>query len=352
MTQPLPSPQKSWDDEFEPVDEAGITYVDKIPEREIKPRAIRGRRGMDGLFQLVSSKNARDVSRKADWTAAAPFRIWNEKDIKRNKGKQRFWGALEDYDKDGLPIEFVVRRGKPDGPVVGVNGYTTTASDYPWRYEYYDMYPTKDSRKNTSFNEFMLNKYGPIYGKDNMTVEGWTIDPEVDRRTQMIKKHKGYTYPVPGERSPFQAFSTLIVHPVIHDIILEMAKGDVDTAKAIRKKIALKSGKGPGFASVLCSELYYTYILHGIYEVLNKNGLMPQYEQAYVETKKRSKPNFTYNKNNEDEQNKFTSWLHSRKEFKEAAKARTTKFVSVDTIAAIKAEIKAKLAPRLQMLAA
>ena len=71
-----------------------------------------------------------------------------------------------------------------------------------------------------------------------------------------------------------------------------------------------------------------------------------------METKKRSKPNFTYNKNNEDEQNKFTSWLHSRKEFKEAAKARTTKFVSVDNIAAIKAEIKAKLAPRLQMLAA
>ena len=80
------------------------------------------------------------------------------------------------------------------------------------------------------------------------------------------------------------------------------------------------------------AELYYTYILHGIYELLNKNGLMTQYQQAFVETKKRNNPKFTYDPSNEDDQNKFTSWLHSRKEFKEAAKARTAKFVSADVI--------------------
>ena len=350
----LPAPsEKHWDDEFEAIDETGITYADRIPEREIKARKIRGRRGMDGLFELVSSKNARDVARKADWTAMAPFKIWNDKDMKRNKGKQRYWGALEDYDKDGLPIEFVVRRGKPDGPVVGVNGYTTKASDYPWRYEYYDAYPTKEARKATSFDEFMMKKYGPVYAKDNMTVESWTIDPEVDRRTQMIKKHTGYTYPVPGARSPYQAFSSLLVYPAISEIILnDLAGGDEDNAKAIRKKIAANSGKGPGFGSVLCSELYYTYILHGIYELLNKNGLMTQYQQAFVETKKRNNPKFTYDPSNEEDQNKFTSWLHSRKEFKEAAKARTAKFVSADVIDSVKADIKAKIKPRLQMLAA
>lgn len=348
----LPAPSRKWDDEFEPIDETGIGYVSEIPEREIKPRKIRGRRGMDGLFALVSSKNARDVARKGDWMAPAPFRMWNDKDIKRNKGKQRYWGQFEDYDNDGLPIEFVVRRGKPDGPVVGVNGYTTKASDYPWRSEYYDAYPTKQARKETSFDEFLMNKYGPVYKDDNMTVDSWRIDPETDRRTVMIKKHGGYTYPVPKERSPYQAFSTLLVYPVIGDIILnDFAKGDEERAKAIRKTIAANSGKGPGFASVLCSELYYTYVLHGIYELLRSNHLMEQYQQAYIETKKRNNPKFTYDPKNIDDEAKFTAWLHARKEFKDAAKARTTKFVSSGVIDTVKADIKAKIAPRLQMLA-
>lgn len=349
----LQAPSRKWDDEFEPIDETGIGYVSEIPEREIKPRKIRGRRGMDGLFALVSSKNARDVARKGDWMAPAPFRMWNDKDIKRNKGKQRYWGQFEDYDNDGLPIEFVVRRGKPDGPVVGVNGYTTKASDYPWRSEYYDAYPTKQARKETSFDEFLMNKYGPVYKDDNMTVDSWRIDPETDRRTVMIKKHGGYTYPVPKERSPYQAFSSLLVYPVIGDIILnDFAKGDEERAKAIRKTIAANSGKGPGFASVLCSELYYTYVLHGIYELLRSNHLMEQYQQAYIETKKRNNPKFTYDPKNIDDEAKFTAWLHARKEFKDAAKARTTKFVSSGVIDTVKADIKAKIAPRLQILLA
>ena len=349
----LHAPSRKWDDEFEPIDETGIGYVSEIPERAIKPRKIRGRRGMDGLFALVSSKNARDVARKGDWMAPAPFRMWNDKDIKRNKGKQRYWGQFEDYDNDGLPIEFVVRRGKPDGPVVGVNGYTTKASDYPWRSEYYDAYPTKQARKETSFDEFLMNKYGPVYKDDNMTVDSWRIDPETDRRTVMIKKHGGYTYPVPKERSPYQAFSSLLVYPVIGDIILnDFAKGDEERAKAIRKTIAANSGKGPGFASVLCSELYYTYVLHGIYELLRSNHLMEQYQQAYIETKKRNNPKFTYDPKNIDDEAKFTAWLHARKEFKDAAKARTTKFVSSGVIDTVKADIKAKIAPRLQILLA
>ena len=351
----LPAPEVKeevrWDSGFDNLTDDGFTYVDAIPEREIKARKERGRRGMDGLFALVSSKNARDVTRKADWTSQIPFKMWNDKDIKRNKGRQRYWGAIEDYDKDGLPIEFVVRKGKPDGPVIAVNGYTTKASDYPWRSEYYDAYPTKEDRKTTSFNEFMTNKYGPVYKKDNMTVESWRIDPETDRRTVMIKKHGGYTYPVPKERSAYNAFTTLLVYPVIHDIILnDFAKGDEELSKQIRKRIAYNSGKGPGFASVLCSDLYYAYVLHGLYELLRSNGLMAQYEAAYVETKKRNNPRFTYDPNNEDDLNKFTSWLHVRKEFKEAAKARTARFVSADVIDSVMADIKAKLLPKLSVL--
>ena len=347
-----PSKPESWDARFA-IKDGDVSYVEAIPPRVVRERGIRGRRGMDGLFNLVSSKNARDITRKADWIAQNPFNAWNEKDMKRNGGKQRYWGALEDYDHDGLPIEFVVRKGKPTGPVVGVNGYTTSASDFPWKYDYYNAYPTEEDRQGTSFKQFMENKYKPKYGDDNMTVVDWALNPEEDPRTMRIKNHGGYTFPVPKERSPFHAMSTLIVYPIIEDIILnDFAKGNKDDAKKFRKTIADHSGSGPGFASILCSEIYNAYIIEPIYNYLRANGLMTQYLNAYIETKKRNNPNFDYDpKNATSEQHaKFGQWLHARKEFKEAAKKRATLYVSQANIGNTIAEIKPLIKERLEML--
>ena len=351
MTKALTTRSKNWEDEFDPIDGPEATYAPEIPEPEVKVRKARGRRGMDGLFDLVSSKNARDVTRKADWIADTPFQQWNEKDMKRNNGKQRYWGRLEDYDNDGMPIEYVIRRGKADGPVIAVNGYTTKKSDYPWKYEYYDKYPTQDDRKETKFGDFMTAKYGPKYGNDNMTVESYVLDPETDRKTQRIKKNGGYTYPVPVNRTPYQAFSSLVVHPVINSIIKDdIAKGNEEMAKEIRKKISLNSGKGPGFASVFCSMIYEIFISKPITELLTNNGMMKQYIDMYIQMKKRSNPKFTFDANNKDDGDKFTTWVYARKEFKEAAKLRTKAFISVDKIDATKGTVKKIIAPRIQSL--
>ena len=56
------------------------------------------------------------------------------------------------------------------------------------------------------------------------------------------------------------------------------------------------------------------------------------------------------NPSDPDDDEKFTAWLRSRKEFKEAAKARTAKFVNTSVVKTIRADIKAKIKPRLQML--
>ena len=89
---PPPTPPKDtkWDDPFELTTDEPEYYIHEIPEREIKTRKQRGRKGMDGLFEIVSSKMARDVTRKGPWMSQNPFDMWNAKDIERNYGKQRY----------------------------------------------------------------------------------------------------------------------------------------------------------------------------------------------------------------------------------------------------------------------
>ena len=96
-----------------------------------KERALRGRIGIGakdseaGLFQLVSSKQSRDIVRRNNFMPGQ-FQIWNEKET---GGNNKYYGAYEDIDNDRIG-EFVVRRGGAEGPLVAVNGYTTKKSDW------------------------------------------------------------------------------------------------------------------------------------------------------------------------------------------------------------------------------
>ena len=298
-----------------------------------------GRKGMDGLFDLVSSKNARDITRKSDWIANKPFEEWNERDIARNDGKQRYWGRLEDYDKDGLN-EFVVRRGEDeDAPIIAVNGYTTKKSDYPWKFEYYDECPNPAARKEKSFRSFLNEKYEPEYGEDHMSVTKYKLDPETDKWTQQVKQ-RGYSYPVPVSRTPYQAFSEIIVHPAIKDFINTLTKGNKDRAKEIRKEIALKSGHGPGFASILCAKIYNHYITNPVIRGLESNGQIDEYEQMYITKKKATNPNFEYNEESEEDQKKFLTWVKSRKEIKQTIKNLAAKYLTGEEFDQTYAEIK------------
>ena len=356
MPPPTPPKDTKWDDPFELTTDEPEYYIHEIPEREIKTRKQRGRKGMDGLFEIVSSKMARDVTRKGSWMSQNPFDMWNAKDIERNFGKQRYWGRMEDYDNDGLPYEFVVRRGEaPNAPVIAVNGYTTKKSDYPWRYQFYDAYPTKEDRKDKNMKDFIYEQYDPVYGPDNMTVERYSKkDPRTDILTTRVKAHKGYTYPVPVNKTPYQAFSSLIVHELINEIILsDYAGNDKDVAKEIRKEIGAKSGKGLGFASVMCSIIFQSYVAGPIFEHLTKSGLMKQYIENYINGKRKNNPSFDYEptKDREEDQ-KFTSWLKSKKEYKETAKNLTATYISRDKIEAVKAALRPEIKRRLDAIRA
>ena len=87
---------------------------------------LRKRDGVEELAQIVGSKMFRDIKRSSNFMPGQ-FHIWN---AAANGGNKKYWGGYKDVDGDGIPHEFVVHRGGPDGPIIAVNGYTTKQSDW------------------------------------------------------------------------------------------------------------------------------------------------------------------------------------------------------------------------------
>ena len=347
---PAPKQQVAWD-KFEPIQDGQVEYsLSEVPARS---RKALGRAGMDDVFKIVSSGMARDIKRNKNWIADEPFKLWNDKDMKANGGKQRYWGQLEDYDNDGLPIEYVVRRGSEKGPIVAVNGYTTARSDYPWRYQYYNSYPTKEDRKDKPYddflNEYMESTFGAQYDDDNMTIKDWSVKNPYD--DDSIKKiiARGYTNPLPKDKSPYKVFSS-IVYKLINEIILEMAGGDAERAKETRKAISEKSGKGMGFASVIASAIYDAYITSPIINFLNSNGLLSQYMAAFEALRQQRNPKYKFDQDDKQQAAAFSKWLTSKADYKKAAKKLAAQYISNDKIDATSTQMKQDIMAHLQAL--
>ena len=293
-----------------------------------KDRKARGRKGADAVYKLVSSKMARDITRKGQWMAPAAFEEWRQ-----NNPDTKLVGRMEDYDDDGEPIEFVVRRGE-GGPVVAVNGYTTKASDYPWKRDYYEAYPTKDDRKKKSYDDFIEEFYNPQYADDNITLQ------HVERRGDLLNKKlqgRGYAQKMPKSRSAYQAITSLVVHPAINAIISELCKDDegkedADRMKAFRASIWDQTGKGAGYASQLCSDIYKQLITVPIWNYLSSRGILEQQAKRFESIKQRTKPQFEFDSKNPEIMDMFVKWLHSQKAYKEMAVDLVANYVNKDNI--------------------
>ena len=302
-----------------------------------KDRKARGRKGADAVYRLVSSKLARDITRKGQWMAQKPFDIWKAKNP-----KSKLVGQMEDYDEDGEGLEFVVRRGE-GGPVVAVNGYTTKASDYPWKREYYETYPTKDDRKKKSYDDFIEDFYKPQYADDGITLE------HVERRGDLLNKKlqgRGYAQKMPKSRSAFQAISSLVVHPSINAIIRNLCGEDEEKMKAFRKSIWKQSGKGAGFVSILCSDIYKQLITRPIWRYLSDSKVLPQLLERFVSIKQRTKPKFEFDPKDPEMQDMFEKWLHAQKTYKEMTRDLVTNYVSKDNINQTLTDCVATLQPQ------
>ena len=296
-----------------------INY-DSIPSHTIGARAKRGRIGTEEygpLFNLVSSKKARDITRKSDWISKAPFNKWSEK-------HDGYYGEEKDYDNDGID-EFIVRHGDKTGPIIAVNGYTTKASNYPFKARYYNKYPTAEERRETSYREYMNDYYKPKYAKNRMDIESYEVNPNEDELTKAVIAHGGYRTQIPKSLSPYQLF-TKITNGIINEMMDLYGKQSNITGREFRRKLAGIEGTN-AFAATYCSEVYFSLITYPIHQKLEQNKLMTQYIQIYTEKRKRRDPSFVFDSTNDIITDDFYKWLHARKEYKKAAKELAEQYI-------------------------
>ena len=290
--------------------------IDDFHYAGIEPSKTRRKgpiRGLNPLYELVSSKQHQDIVRRNNFMPGQ-FEIWNSKPT---GGNNKYWGGDYDLDNDGID-EFVVRRGGSEGPIVAVNGYTTKQSDWLARRKFYEKYPERENRKGKTVNSFMRDEYFvPTYDETG-NITKWTKDPAADE--DFKKYHKMYNFHAPGPLSPFRAIGQFIVYPAIKAAFIQIANGNEKLAKYVRKVVVLHYG----------IKAYESNVLSGIYNQIVRDPILikikdslEQLIQDYL-TIKRATKGSNFNPNLNDTQSadykEFERWLFAKKEMKTLVK--------------------------------
>ena len=314
IRQPRPGAQINYDEHF-PEDPLPAT---ERRRRQASYRAPIGFNYADRdavnytLKNLVSSKKARDIVRSANFMPGQ-FDVWNEKPT---GGNRRYQGGLEDLDGDNID-EFVVRR---DGQIVAVNGYTTKASDAPFKNMYWSVHPTKERRKEEPYRNWLHNTYyGPTYNDDYSEITAWANqDPTEDAFRSKYRRHVTHA---PTKFSPYRAFSQFIVAPACKQAFLILGNNNAEKAKVVRQTLCERIGKKAVEAS-FSSEYYDTNVkipfLNSIANQLNA------LRAEFIDMKRRSNPEFQEDwRDGSDCSKKFEQWLFN----KAAVKTRISNYV-------------------------
>ena len=286
----------------------GGTFNYHEPSESLRAGKLRGRKAASDLFALVSSRNHRDIVRKNEFMSPAAFDVWN------SKQKSKCWAGMEDYDRDGQPTEFVVRRGNQNGPIIAVNGYTTKPSDWESKRKFYESHPMRADRsakKGVSYRKFLDELYG--YEED---AEGFATEKYLKRRKDLMDKSP-YNLRMKNP-SPYNIFQTRLISPAWKNVLAIFAEGSEDTAKEIRKKCNEKHGKG--WMMKVASQFWDVWVKEPILQNLEDAGHLDDYIATFQGKKRASvkTPNFRYNPDDESHVEEFERWLFARAEIKEA----------------------------------
>ena len=294
---------------------------------------VRGRIGFgdnDDLFKFVSSKKHQDIVRRNNFMPGA-FDLWNQNP---KGGNNKYYGAEEDIDGDGIP-EFVVRRGDAHGPRIAVNGYTTKLSDWPVRKEYYKAYPTRADRKGKNVNIFANEEYfNPIYAANQMDITGYNgIDPK------SLHYQGKYNLHISSQRSPYRALQAIIVNPAVKEALNEVCNNDKEVIKQTRAQI--KEGMGGGILETyVMSSVYDDLVKSRVLNSLTQTGALQSLKENFITNKTDKNPN--YNVQNIDdpetkEYEEFVSSVMNRASVKKAVKEYVAGLLSDgETVAQLK----------------
>ena len=262
------------------------------------------------LKNLVSSRQARDIVRSANFMPGQ-FGLWN---AKPTGGNNRFQGDFEDLDEDGID-EFVVRR---DGKIVAVNGYTTKASDFPFKGAYYQTHPTPQRRKEQSYRKFLNDEYyAPEYNDDMSAITAWGgEDPTTEEFRRKYKKH---TTHAPTKFSPYRAFAQLIVAPACKAAFRQVAGNNAEKAKLARSIAIDLSGK-KAYEATMASKFYDTNVKIPFLNSIRDQ--LPALRQDFASMKRRSNSEYVVDWTDGSLCTKqFEQWLFNKAAVKERIKA-------------------------------
>ena len=248
------------------------------------------------LATIVGSKRKRDITRKNAFMSQTAFEDWNEK----HGGNYRM--AEDKLDDDEIP-ELVVY--DKNGKIVGVNGYTTTRSDWGVRKPYYATFPTRESRKGHSLGGWVRDE---IYREtaEDFDEDGIPKDTYVKRLNSIHNdpRYRGYVMKASAP-SPYNTFIKLIVKPAVEDAMNFYTSGDKERNKTIN--IALREARGVGWMMKLASDYWNHWVKEPILARLQSQltALLNHYNITHT----------TPAQNTSDKD--FIAWIFSKKEVKQ-----------------------------------
>ena len=173
----------------------------------LKPRSKKNKYGITGMDDLINVvvRLKNDVKQIKDAQSMESAQDW----VDRHGYRDIYDVVSEDIDGDNIP-EVIVQDKL--GKKVIVNGYTTEPSLFPYRNRYYATHPTRESRKNHPWKNYIRNEfYNPTYDATGRLVT--SIDDAAAQFDNAIGD-AGYTkHMKPHARSSYQAFTAKCITP-------------------------------------------------------------------------------------------------------------------------------------------
>ena len=247
------------------------------------------------LATIVGSKRKRDITRKNAFMTQTAFDPWNAK----HGGNYR----MAEADLDGDHVDELVvydRKNK----IVGVNGYTTTRSDWGVRKPYYDAFPSRKSRKGNPLTGWVREE---IYREspEDFDADGMPTDAYVSRLNNIHNEPRFHGYAMKASTpTPFNIFIKLIVKPAVEQAMRLYTDGDKEQNKTIN--IALREARGVGWMTKFASDYWNHWVKVPILQRLRNQlaALLNHY-------------NTTHTKQAQDTNDKdFIAWIFNKKEVK------------------------------------
>jgi hypothetical protein len=232
-----------------------------------EPKRLPPKIGMNELLGLIQNMH-RDIKFIKDAQSYEGAMDW----IYKNGYQDSLNVVNEDIDGDNIP-DIIIKNRVTGEPYV-VKGYTTTQSDYPYHYRYYTNHPTKESRKEEPYKDWLNNILVSDIEFDNDSKKYTRkYNPETLKQIE-LSRSKGYKLPIPPQKlSLTTSFNHFILKPIMTAIkmIIKDSYNSSDDYKIF--DISIDGKLSRQIESYIRANVIYYPVLGAIYGVEELKGI-------------------------------------------------------------------------------